>query len=185
MITIGIVGTQQRIGTTTQAMQIIICLKEHEYQAAYVEMNNHGYIEKMQDYCPELPIDKEGTLICADIELFRGKKVQIANRKGYDYLIKDYGSMTEQNFQKLSFLEQDIKIVVGGTKADEIESLEAVMLEECYADVYYMLNFVSPEQQQDAKKEMGEWSDKTYFSLFTPDPFIYKENPAYDYMLGE
>lgn len=185
MITIGVVGTQQRIGTTTQAMQITLCLKEHEYQVAYVEMNNQGYIDKLKTYCPELPVDKEGTLICAEIELFSGKKVQIANRKGYDYLIKDYGSMEDPDFQKLSFLEQDIKIVVGGTKANEVESLEAVMLEECYEDVYYMLNFVPLEQQQDAKTDMGAWNEKTYFSVFTPDLFTYQENPAYDYMLGE
>lgn len=37
MKTIGVLGAQGRIGTTTQALQITGCLKEFGYDAAYME----------------------------------------------------------------------------------------------------------------------------------------------------
>ena len=44
-----------------------------------------------------------------------------------------------EDFEKYSFLEQDIKIVVGGIKANEIFLLEKVLKDRSYK-MYYILN---------------------------------------------
>ena len=47
MKTVGIVGCQPRIGTTTQALQLTLCLMHMGYNVAYVEMGERDYIEKL------------------------------------------------------------------------------------------------------------------------------------------
>ena len=49
MKTVGIVGCQPRIGTTTQALQLTLCLMHMGYNVAYVEMGERDYIEKLDD----------------------------------------------------------------------------------------------------------------------------------------
>ena len=183
MRTIGIVGTQPRIGTTTQALQIVQCLRELEYSTGYVEMGNQGYINRLQELYEDIRIEKHGLYVYRDIPLH--ENVLEANRLGYDYLIKDYGCVTAPKYQELSYLEQDVKIIVGGVKANEIEWVERLMEDIRYIDATYILNFVSQEEQQEVKDLMGEFKQNTYFSLYTPDPFSYVENEAYAYILGE
>lgn len=47
-MTVGIAGSQARMGTTTQALQMILNLKALEYEAAYVEMGQQ-YLKKLQE----------------------------------------------------------------------------------------------------------------------------------------
>ena len=47
--TIGIAGSIRRMGTTTQALQIVKYLTFKGYKAAYFEMNNHCYAEAVSD----------------------------------------------------------------------------------------------------------------------------------------
>lgn len=49
MKTIGVLGAQGRIGTTTQALQITGCLKEFGYDAAYMEMGNQKYVDELNN----------------------------------------------------------------------------------------------------------------------------------------
>lgn len=185
MKTVGIVGSQSRIGTTTQALQLVLCLQELEYDAAYVEMGSRDYLKKLNGLYENVHEESNGMVLCKEIPMFTSSHIVAANRKGYDFLIKDYGSICDSGFEKISFLEQDIKIIVGGIKANEIEFVEAAMEEACYSDVYYIFSFVSKEEQQDIKALMGDRKQYTYFSMYTPDPFTYKENEAYSYLLGE
>ena len=185
MKSIALVGTQIRIGTTTQALQMILNLKALDYNVAYVEMGPLGFLDKIKERGEDLPIEKDGTIICDEIPMYSSKNIHIANRKGYDFLVKDYGNVSNPFYQEMSFLEQDVKIVVGGIKVDEVEHTEQVMANELYAGAYYILNFVDAAQQQEAKADMQEYKDRTYFSIYTPDPFAFKENEVYAYILGE
>lgn len=185
MKTIGIVGSQSRIGTTTQALQILLCLHDLEYNAAYIQMGNKGYIEILSELYEDIQGMKDGKIYCNNIPMYAGSQIIEANRQGYDFIIKDYGNVFDSDFQKISFLEQDIKIVVVGSKANEIELTEKIMKDSCYTDVYYIFNFVAKEEQQDIKEMMGDRKQYTYFSVYTPNPFVYIENDSYLYLLGE
>ena len=65
-----------------------------------------------------------------DVDLYSSGQIVYANRQGYDYIIKDYGNIRDPDFEQISFLEQDLKIIVGGIKANEIEYVEKIMLEK-------------------------------------------------------
>lgn len=58
MKTVGIVGCQPRIGTTTQALQLTLCLMHMGYNVAYVEMGERDYIEKLDALYQGITIDK-------------------------------------------------------------------------------------------------------------------------------
>ena len=165
MKTVGIVGCQPRIGTTTQALQLTLCLMHMGYNAAYVEMGERDYIEKLDALYQGITIDK--------------------NRGRYDYVIKDYGYIGNPGFEKISFLEQQIKIVVGGAKANEVDYVEQVIEDECYEDVNYIFSFIGLSEQRDVKEMMKSKKERTYFAVYTPDPFTYVENDIYEYILGD
>lgn len=183
MKTVAVAGCQERIGTTTQALQLLLCLQKLEYSAAYIEMGGRGYVEGMTGVYEG--IEKyPGHITYRDVDMYRGEHIIDATRNAYDYLIKDYGSITDKDFQKISFLEQDVKVVVGGVKPNEIGFVEAVLEEKCYEDVRYVFSFVAASDQQDIKALMGNAAERTYFAAYTPDPFAYKEHEIYEYLLG-
>lgn len=185
MKTIAIAGSQSRIGTTTQALQMVLCLQNLEYETAYIEMGNQGYLSGIRNLYEDIIENKKtGSLIFRDIELFSDKNIIEANKRGCDYIIKDYGSINSPQFEKISYLEQDIKIIVGGVKANEIENVEKVLAEKCYEDVKYIFSFVSQEEQQDIRMLMGEHKENTYFAVYTPDPFSFSHADIYEYLLG-
>lgn len=187
MKSIGIAGCQSRIGTTTQALQMILCLHKFDYTAAYIEMGNQGYLNEIQDVFPdEVEVSKKnGSLIFQNVELYPSDLVVTANKQGYDYVVKDYGAVTDPDFQKLSFYDQDIKIIVAGIKANEVVAAENVLADKYYEGVTYIFSFVPPHEYQNVKMSMRKHKVKTYFAPYAPDPFIYKENEIYQYILGE
>lgn len=187
MKTIGIAGSQGRIGTTTQALQMILCLHKLDYGASYIEMGDQGYLTDLKDLFPEeVQInEKTGSIIFQGIELYGSGDIVTANKQGYDYIVKDYGAVTDPDFQKLSFLEQDIKIIVGGIKANEVVFAENILKEKCYVGVRYIFSFVPLHEQQNVKRSMRKHNVGTYFAFYAPDPFIYQENEIYEYLLGE
>ena len=71
MKTVGIVGCQPRIGTTTQALQLTLCLMHMGYNAAYVEMGERDYIEKLDALYQGITIDKNDIIYCQSIPLYR------------------------------------------------------------------------------------------------------------------
>ena len=73
----------------------------------------------------------------------------------------------------MSFLEQEIKLLVCGIKANEILDTELAIErfgEKCDG---FLFNFVSSEDRKWIKRMMGEKAKKTYFTDFAPDPFTY------------
>lgn len=111
-MTVGIAGSQERIGTTTQALQMILNLKALEYDAAYIEMGQQSYLEKLRELEKEDIVKKENCISFMEVDLYSSNQIIYANRQGYDYLIKDYGNIYDPNFEQISFLEQDLKIIV-------------------------------------------------------------------------
>ena len=186
MKTIGIAGTQERIGTTTQALQMVLCLQELEYDSTYVEMGKRHYIEQLSDVYKEFKKDKK--LQCwtyQQLQMYTSDQILTVNKMNYDYVIKDYGNINSPDFEKISFLEQDIKIIVAGVKVNEIVHTENILLEESYQDVRYILSFVASDEQKDVRASMGDKSQDTYFSTYIPNPFVYVSSDIYAYLLGE
>ena len=148
-------------------------------------MGERDYIEKLDALYQGITIDKNDIIYCQSIPLYTGSRIALANRGRYDYVIKDYGYIGNPGFEKISFLEQQIKIVVGGAKANEVDYVEQVIEDECYEDVNYIFSFIGLSEQRDVKEMMKSKKERTYFAVYTPDPFTYVENDIYEYILGD
>jgi hypothetical protein len=174
MKTIGLLGAQARIGTTTQALQITGFLMSMGYDAAYMEMGKQNYVDELDNVYKNLE-EREKALVCNEILVYRSEHILEVNRKKFDYLVKDYGHYEGQNFLLPSFFEQDIKIIVGGVKANEMEHLERVLENPWRKDVKFLFSFVASEEQQDIKGQMLDYQVDSYFAAFAPNPFEYNQ----------
>lgn len=157
---IAICGSQARIGTTTQCIQLVKYLTSKGFKTAYLEFNNMGYVNKLKSLFGLSQNIFEG------IELYTQEQINCLSE--YDYIVYDYGSITNSYFNKYSFLERQTKIIVCGAKPDEMEfSTAALKLFNQYKEINYLFNFVSKADESDISSLMGE--HKTYFSPLIPD----------------
>lgn len=49
----------------------------------------------------------------------------------------------------------------------------------------YIFSFIGLSEQRDVKEMMKNKKERTYFAVYTPDPFTYVENDIYEYILGD
>lgn len=178
--TIAVVGSQERIGTTTQCFQIVKYLASKGYKTAYLEFNNTDYLKKMK----KLFSISDNIFTFEGINLFNAEQIKYV-LKEYDYIIYDYGSTLAPNFNKYSFLEKDICIAVCGAKPNEIEySTKILGLFQNNSNVIYLFNFVSDNDKNDIKKLMGNHS--TYFSSLIPDAYtvLLQQQILYDQVIS-
>ncbi|MCM1219456.1 MAG: hypothetical protein NC548_33675 [Lachnospiraceae bacterium] len=160
--TIAVCGSQSRIGTTTQCIQIVKYLTSKGFKTAYLEFNNTGYVNKLKK------LFRLSQNVFEGIELYMQE--QISEIADYDYIVYDYGSIKNSYFNVYSFLERQTKIIVCGAKPDEIEfSTVALKLFNPYQEVNYLFNFVAKSDESDISSLMGE--HKTYFSPLIPDSY--------------
>ncbi|MCC8028005.1 MAG: hypothetical protein LIP16_22200 [Clostridium sp.] len=168
--TVAVAGALRRIGTTTQALQIVKYLNLVGYPAAYLEMSGHKFIDSCIAVYEGARQDNAKVCLC-DIDMYR--TIQFLQRAGEDYafLVKDYGSAAESAFNRVSFMEQDIKVLVCGAKSDEICFTEEIIRSGEYMDASYIFSFVPDENKVSIAGFME--GIKTYFVEYTPDPFVY------------
>ena len=188
--TVGVLGILPRIGTTTQALQLTRYLLQQQRFAAYIEMNSSNYVYKSLELYSTAKEDVQtssGMITFMDIEMYTKDNLISAQKKSYDYLIKDYGNITDLEYQKISFLEQDIKIVVCGSKPNEIFNIEDPFLKDKdYADVFFIFNLTPQEDRKYLLDVMGKKSDRTFFAGVQPDPFSsIVPNPIYGDILNK
>lgn len=179
--TIAVVGSQRRIGTTTQAIQMVEYLQLMGYKACYVEMNSTRFISKAAELYLDLEGKAAGSFKLDNIMMYSSEKIQEILKLDYDFLVKDYGSYENVDFERLSFLEQKQKILVCGAKADEIyQSCEALKDDELGLDGF-IFSFVSKEDRDEVKEMMEEKKELTYFADYVPAPFSYLSTANYIY----
>ena len=170
--TIAVGGVMPRIGTTTQAIQIAMYLQDIGYQTCYVEMNTSGYLNGMCQLYRGIK-RRNGCLEYKKLIFYDREGFQKVSKERAVFMVKDYGCIKEPLFEEMSLLEQEIKLLVCGIKANEILDTELAIErfgEKCDG---FLFNFVSSEDRKWIKRMMGEKAKKTYFTDFAPDPFTY------------
>lgn len=178
-ITIGVAGSQERIGTTTQCFQITKYLSAKGFRTAYLEFNNTRYLANMKKLFNLSKTD----FYFEGINIFLAEQINQILRE-YDYIVYDYGSITNPNFNMYSFLEKNSCIIVCGDKPNEIDYSTAALSQfQNNTDVVYLFNFVSEADFGDIRALMG--NHKTYFSPLVPDMFsvLLQQQKLYDSML--
>lgn len=171
IVTIGVAGTQYRIGTTTQALQLVRYCMSKGYNAAYIEINDTNFIEK----CCELYADVEISNDCViynDLHMYRYDKITEV-LKNYDILVCDYGAITSPSFNKISFATQQMKFLVAGTKPGEITAVQNTLQSPAYNEAAYIFSFVPESDQKDILEMMCEKKDSVIFAATCFDPFDY------------
>lgn len=198
--TIGLAGTQHRIGTTSQALQIVKYLEYKGHSACYIELNSNKYldanarsgairslslVEKYGLYGEK----KKDKVVFEGIDMFTSQNgLSESLKKQYEYFVFDYGSVTEQDFDRTAFAKDDIRIFVGGCKPTEIDSLETMLSIPLYADANVMISFAPEGEHESILKLISEVrnsvnSNETrpvMFCPYCPDPFVFANPDAYD-----
>lgn len=182
---IALAGVCKHIGTTTQALQLLLYLKSKGKSVCYVEMNTSKFIYNMQRLYEGVSYDKR--FFCfkyKDIKFYKKEFYYKLKEAAFDYIIKDYGVYEEESFEKYSFLEQDIKIIVAGIKPNEIFALEKILKDRDYS-FKYILNFV-PKYEETAIEELFlEEKKKVFFSPLIIDMFeLYTKNDNFKFIMG-
>lgn len=202
---VGVAGTQSRIGTTTQAIQIVQYLKAKGYKACYIELNHTEYL----DFSPrsgeiqgatlvekyrlwnELPKHSAQKLSYKGVEMFSGQE-QLSELKNqnYDFYVYDYGSFMEREFDRTAFLKDDVKIIVAGAKAQEFDYLDRFLSVPSYKDVGVILSFVPEEEQSEVMKPIAQTKDwgqeggrAFAFAKYTPNPFLLSDMEMYEKLI--
>lgn len=183
--TIAVCGVQARIGTTTQALQLVGYLQMMGYTVAYVELSGRGYIDNVRKLYRDVSLSGE-CVSYEQIEMYRSV-VDIKADEVYDFLVKDYGSMSEASFNRVSFLEQDIQIICGGVKPNEIFKVNEILKIAEYHPARFIFSFVPPDQRDGITKLMTNRADRTFYANYNPDPFVYDAtmNKSYRQILGK
>jgi hypothetical protein len=172
--TIAVAGCLDRIGTTTQAIQMVKYLNLMGYRACYIEVNRSGYVERVPESYRNIKVDKRTKrIICDNVDMFRQQNIAVVNKMDYEFLVKDYGAVTESSFEKISYLEQDFRIICGGIKPNEFHKVYDVLVDDIYEATGYIFSFVPNANREATLGFMEEKGDCTFFADYVPDAFTY------------
>lgn len=177
-ITVGVLGTQEHIGTTTQALLITKFLSElANTSACYIETKNTNGIKSIKDYYQETVFDEKiHRIVYENIDIYtsEGNTAEILSF-GYDFLVYDMGSyLNFDEKDKESFMQKDIKIIVAGNKAWETSSLKKVKDELSKNDLTFIFNFTPEDEKIIIKDLLKKVTEKIFFADYTPYPFQVK-----------
>lgn len=189
--TIGVCGSMNRIGTTTQAMQIVRYLQSKNKKACYISLNNNEFIRQVGAWYNSDEEAKDKTSY-KGLDMFYQLNVNEAANLGYEYFVYDYGDYSASTFNRELFLREDVKIICSGTKANEIGSLFKIAQSIYYKDAIIVLSFV-PEAEKSKVLEIMDSikiegvkysnSKRTFFAGEQNDYFSFDEDSIYDDIL--
>lgn len=199
--TIGIAGTQERVGTTTQAIQIVKYLQYKGYKACYLEVNQNRYFdmsgrdgnEREMSFVDKYELwtmseARSRNVAYKGVDMYKDEQLTDVQKMEYDYYVYDYGSVFDRDFDRMAFLKDDVQIIVGGAKPQEFDYLEKLMCLPAYANASIIISFI-PEGDRDnilkTISELKSWSGTVetrpvIFADYTPDPFLFTNVSEYE-----
>ena len=110
-----------------------------------MELNSTGFVQDLVEvYAVDSVDENKGKASYANIEMYNRQDIipEILHMD-YEFIIYDYGAFNSPDFNKISFLEKDIKIMVLGSNPGEIQSSTELIDNIFYQNVNYVFNFTS------------------------------------------
>ncbi|MGL4485351.1 MAG: hypothetical protein ACRCUS_10395 [Anaerovoracaceae bacterium] len=200
--TIGVSGACSRIGTTTQAIQIVKYLQMKGYKACLIELNENKYVDTAKGSSRELSFvekikiwfetqkeDEEiGLVKCFDVDMYHDQsQITKVLKLGYDFYVYDYGMYKNKGFNKMSFLREDIRIFVVGSGPTELDYTNELAQNSFYQDAKLLFSFTAENEKEDILDLMSKISqgstERTYFAGYCPDAFSFSELKIYEELL--
>ena len=169
--TIAVAGCTRHIGTTTQALQAVKALIEAGFPTCYTEMNRTGYLRNLVRLYANAN-DKNDLVTFSGVTMYKRTHAKSMTRSGYEYIVRDYGAADEDTFEEASYAEQEIRIVVCGSKPNEIFKTQDLLINPIYDDAFFIFSFVPQDEQASILTLMGERADRTFFADLITDPFV-------------
>jgi len=175
-ISVGICGTQSHIGTTHNALQIAVFLKEIGFRVCYVEAHqnaqSNGQIYSIKEHLPKITINEPKSMIqYFGLNLFyTGFEMAKVMADKYDFYVFDLGVLSQSNINQ--FLMRDVRIIVSGAKSWELKYLkETMFLMGVGKLAYYLLNFSQRIEQSSILNYLGVANTESFFIDYQPNPF--------------
>lgn len=176
--TIGFVGCMNHIGTTTQAIQAMLSLMEQKnLKVCYLESNRTGYIDNVKGLY-RMAVEKDAYIQYQGMDMYRRNYANLiySGNQTYDCIVKDFGNANTETFEEGAFSEQQTKIVICGSKPNEIFQTQQLLMNEMFQDAYYVFSFVPEDERAAILTLMRGKADRTFFSDIILDP--YKLHPS-------
>jgi len=168
-LTIGIAGTESRIGTTTQSLLICSFFNAMNIKACYISADNKETVKTIENYA-ELDSRNETMITYKGIDIYKKSASVEAINFGYAFYIYDFGELNDENLD--NFISKDIKIIVSGSKMWEVDNLfDMIDKLQKLKEISYLINFTAQEEQKAFLSNMRQYEKTTYFPEYTPNPF--------------
>lgn len=169
---ISVVGSQKRMGVTHLCIMLAAYLRKRGFMVAIAEMNGSEDFERIMQGYDEQMLDDYFNI--DGIDFYPNMDADGLSgilAKSYNFVIGDFGSFKECD--TVTYAKGDVRIVVGGAKAWEIEHLTCIFEafeEEALKELRFVFNLTDAE----SKKDIQEWMKRlgvVYFQDYFPDPF--------------
>lgn len=170
--TIAVAGAGERIGTTTQALQMLLFLRAHNRKAALIEMHKNPCLSSYAQVYSDAVLEKDSCIINGS-RLYFSKKALPTIQKEFDFLVLDYGVYRNCAVQELA--DSDAAIIVCGIKPWEAEEINYTFREN-NEKYHYLFSFVPKNDEENVTAQMEEFSQRTFFAPYSPDMFQYNGN---------
>lgn len=178
--TIAVTGACKRIGTTTQAIQFIRYIQLCGKKACYIQMNGNDYIQSLRTWFDVEEDEEIGKVTYQGVDhYYKLDKIREIMQKNYDFYIYDYGVYFDTDFNRVSFQEKDKQIFVVGSDQSEMQHTYNIIQSAFYDMVNYIYNFTSDADKPAILELMEEKAEKTYFSTYVPDKYVFAPNDIY------
>ncbi len=180
---INVAGCMDRIGTTTQALQLARFIKSMDYDVAYMEMNDKNYIKNTKLVYSDYEEQDTDVITVQGIDVIPRNKLSDIRKGGanLDFLIIDHGTVNDKKFDKKEFLQGGVPILVGGIKANELLETENALRDKDMQKAFFIFSFVEDGDNDELLVNMGKKKDETFFSPYFPDPFVQMDESKEDY----
>lgn len=187
MVMIGLVGTQQRVGCTHNAIIIANQLKKMGFAVAYIEMNHSGALQMIRQNERVNMIDKL-FFTCRNIDFYPDcdelllKKIQ--NEKVYNFLILDFGDFNECNIN--CYNKCHVKIAIGNVQPWETQHLVDFWNrydDEARKQIHIYINFLSGEKDRKTLEKL--FKRRFYYIDFQQNPFTVEKFPRLKEILSD
>lgn len=184
-VRVGILGGCRRIGTTTQAMQLLMFLQNSGYRVGLIQWVENPDLNGYVDVVKNAKRLNQSEFVINGLRFYGIEDLKIAINDN-DFLLFDFGGIEIPGKSDTGFFrDMDIKIAVLGVKNSEVTNFSSVFELDQGGDMRYIYSFIAQTDREDVKGQMGQRSKDTYFADYTPDYFLYSENDTmYSKILG-
>lgn len=169
--TVAVAGTQNRIGTTTQALQMCLYLHILGYKVCYVEYNSNSLVSRFKKALYDEIKDNDKYITYENIDMYYSLSRKEEIYFNYDYVVYDYGNINEILDEK--FLLNDYSILVTGSKPQEILSLLLVLEHYNNKNIKVLLSFTSELALEKINEFLSNAVNKYFRIPYSDEYFIY------------